>query len=83
MTKADGVLISESIAIEKALQIAKDMPKQKSSTAQDMYQRKPSEIDFLNGYIIRCKVAVEIPTPINQTLYSLLKLMESDYTEKP
>jgi 2-dehydropantoate 2-reductase len=57
------------------------MPGQKSSTAQDMARRKTSEIDHLNGFIVRRGLAHGIATPANQALYALVKLVESSYAE--
>jgi 2-dehydropantoate 2-reductase len=57
------------------------MGSQKSSTAQDMARLKPSEIDHLNGFIVRRGKELGIPTPINQTLYALVKLVESKYPD--
>jgi 2-dehydropantoate 2-reductase len=72
---AEGVSISGNIwAMVQG--IADTMPKQYSSTAQDLARGKRSEIDHLNGFIVRRGRALNITTPANQTLYSLTKLME-------
>lgn len=52
------------------------MPKQYSSTAQDVARGRPSEIDFLNGYLVRKGTELNIPTPVNLTLHSMVKLKE-------
>ena len=39
--------------IDHILKIPTIMPNQMSSTAQDLLRGKPSEIDFLNGHIVR------------------------------
>ena len=57
--------------------IAESMPSQFSSTAQDLARGKRSEIDHLNGYVARAGQALGIATPVNQTLHTLVKLMES------
>jgi 2-dehydropantoate 2-reductase len=57
-------------------QIAMTMATQRSSTAQDLARQKPSEIDYLNGYIVRKGRELNIPTPVNRTLYALVKLLE-------
>lgn len=56
--------------------IIKTMPAQYSSTAQDLMRGKPSEIDYLNGYIVRKGGALGIATPANQVLYTMVKLLE-------
>ena len=52
------------------------MPNQKSSTAQDLARGKPSEIDFLNGHVVRKGAELGIPTPTNQALQVMVKLAE-------
>jgi 2-dehydropantoate 2-reductase len=81
VAKADGVVLSEPEALQTVANIAMAMPGQKSSTAQDMARRKTSEIDHLNGFIVRRGLAHGIATPANQALYALVKLVESSYAE--
>ena len=57
-------------------QIAQSMPGQFSSTAQDLARGKPTEIDHLNGYVVRKGAALGVPTPANRTLVALVKLFE-------
>ena len=57
--------------------IARAMAGQYSSTAQDLMRGKPSEIDHLNGYIVRKGEALGVPTPANRVLHSLVRLLES------
>jgi 2-dehydropantoate 2-reductase len=57
--------------------IAETMPTQYSSTAQDMARGKRSEIDHLNGLIVRRGEALGVPTPANRVLHTLVKLVES------
>lgn len=76
VAKADGVTVSGDVlgAVEK---IAETMPGQYSSTAQDLARGKPSEIDYLNGYIVGKGKELGIATPTNLTLHALTKLQES------
>jgi 2-dehydropantoate 2-reductase len=60
--------------------IAATMAGQFSSTAQDVMRGRRSEIDHLNGYIVRRGKSLAIDTPANQALYSLVKLLESTFT---
>jgi 2-dehydropantoate 2-reductase len=62
---------------EEVLRIARTMPTQFSSTAQDLARHKRSEIDHLNGYVVRRGAALGIPTPLNRTLHIIVKLLES------
>lgn len=69
------------MALEQALQaiaqIARVMPGQLSSTAQDLSRGKATEIDHLNGFIVRRGAELGVPTPVNQALHALVKLAES------
>ncbi|NQE48374.1 2-dehydropantoate 2-reductase [Herbaspirillum rubrisubalbicans] len=73
---AEGVTLTGDVdvAIRK---IIETMPTQFSSTAQDVARGKPSEIDHLNGFIVRRGQAHGISTPVNLTVHALVKLIES------
>jgi len=58
------------------LEIARTMPTQLSSTAQDIARGRHSEIDYLNGHIVRRGRELGVGTPANQALYALVKLIE-------
>jgi 2-dehydropantoate 2-reductase len=60
-------------------QIAITMPGQFSSTAQDLMRGRRGEIDHLNGYIAQKGKSLAIDTPVNQALYSIVKLLESSF----
>ncbi len=78
---ASGVTLSLSSSMEAVAKIAAGMPGQMSSTAQDMARRKPSEIDNLNGTIVRRGAELGVPTPVNRALHALVKLVESGYAK--
>jgi 2-dehydropantoate 2-reductase len=56
--------------------IAESMPSQYSSTAQDLARGKRSEIDYLNGLVVRRGEVLGIATPANRVLWALVKLLE-------
>lgn len=76
VAKASGVRMAPDL-LAKTYQIADAMPTQFSSTAQDLARGKPTEIDHLNGYVVRRGEALGVPTPANRALYALTKLLES------
>ena len=61
--------------------IAQTMPTQLSSTAQDLARGKRSEIDHLNGYVLRQGEALGIATPVNRALHTLVRLLEDEVGE--
>lgn len=58
------------------LGLAQAMATQFSSTAQDLARERPTEIDHLNGFIVRQGEALSIPVPANRALHALVKLVE-------
>ncbi len=72
---ADGVAVACDVYAAVA-SLAGSMPLQKSSTAQDLARSKPTEIDFLNGFIVQRGQALGIATPANRVLWALVKLLE-------
>ena len=72
---ADGVEVVGDV--EQAVrQIAISMPSQFSSTAQDLARGRHSEIDHLNGYVLKRGEALGIATPANRVLHTLVRLIE-------
>lgn len=72
----EGVTVPGNMwaAVER---IAQTMSAQCSSTAQDLARGKRSEIDHLNGHILRKGEARGIATPVNRVLHTIVKLLES------
>jgi len=57
--------------------IAASMPGQVSSTCQDLRRGKPTEIDHLNGFVVREGERLGVPTPLNRALHALVKALEA------
>jgi 2-dehydropantoate 2-reductase len=75
VAQADGVQVpGDARAAVRSL--AGTMPAQYSSTAQDLMRGRPTEIDHLNGYVVRRGAALGVPTPVNRVLHTLVKLVE-------
>jgi len=73
----EDVNISMSEAQAANDSIATTMLTQVSSTAQDLAKGKLTEMDFLNGYIVQLGKKHGIATPYNESVYALIKMMES------
>ena len=83
VAQADGQALALDAALEAMERIATAMPAQFSSTAQDMARGKPSEIDHLNGFVVRRGAELGVATPVNQTLHALVKLVEAGRETPP
>ena len=76
VARADGVQVpGDPYAAVDA--IAVTMPAQFSSTAQDLMRGKPTEIDHINGYVVRRGDALGVPVPLNRLLPSVVRLLET------
>ncbi len=72
---AKGVRLPDNL-VDRAIRLADGMPVTISSTAQDLLRGRRTEIDHLNGYVVRAGEALGIATPVNRTLDALVKLAE-------
>jgi 2-dehydropantoate 2-reductase len=75
VAQAEGVQVAGDVHASVA-KLAASMPSQFSSTAQDLARGKPTEIDYLNGLIVKRGEVLGIATPANRVLWALVKLME-------
>ena len=46
---------------------------------QDVEARRPTEIDYLNGGIVRFGEKHGVPTPLNRAIWSLVKGLEQSW----
>jgi 2-dehydropantoate 2-reductase len=72
---AEGVTLPEGVE-DAVRRIGETMPGQTSSTAQDLARGRRSEIDHLNGLVVRLGEAHGVPTPANRVLHVLVRLVE-------
>jgi 2-dehydropantoate 2-reductase len=75
IARASGVQVRGDLH-ETVRGLAQTMPGQYSSTAQDLARHKKTEIDHLNGFVVRKGEALGVPTPVNRALLALVKLRE-------
>jgi 2-dehydropantoate 2-reductase len=61
------------------LQILSIVGENTCSTLQDLRANNLTEIDYLNGYVCKRGKALNIPTPVNQTLVDLIHAKECTY----
>lgn len=73
---ADGVRLAPDQA-ERCIEAAQAMKGQLSSTAQDIIRGRKTEIDDLNGHVVRRGAAHGIPTPVNAAMTTLVKILET------
>jgi 2-dehydropantoate 2-reductase len=76
VARAEGVSLSEPVVVEAAVRLTEKMTRATSSMAQDIARGRPTEIDSLNGYVVRRGIALGIATPVSEILVAMVKLLE-------
>lgn len=87
----DAVTEAVKVAKRKRIKLIYDDPLSKvesvceatatnvSSMLQDILRQKRTEIDFINGVIVRQGKSIGIATPVNEILVNLVKTVEQSY----
>jgi 2-dehydropantoate 2-reductase len=80
---ASGVSLPGIDYVDMVLRFAEKVGQVFSSTAQDLGRGKRTEIDALNGFVVRRGTELGVPTPVNQSLLALVKLREAQFEDAP
>ena len=83
VARAGGVSLPEMDYVEMVWRFAEKVGHVFSSTAQDLERGKRTEIDALNGVVMRLGADLGVPTPVNQSLLALVKLREAQFERAP
>ncbi|UCG36989.1 MAG: hypothetical protein JSV64_01560, partial [Candidatus Bathyarchaeota archaeon] len=78
VAKADGYYFGED-ALSRFTAYLKKGGAHKPSMLMDVESKRPTEVDFMSGAIVRYGEKYGIPTLVNSTFASLLKTMEHQY----
>jgi 2-dehydropantoate 2-reductase len=81
VAKAKGIDFSEKdLSVNKGkTPINPELYGHLPSTAQDMKNKRETEVEFINGAVYREGLEVGIATPHNEMLYKMIKVIESTY----
>ncbi len=71
-----GITLSFSMLKIQVLTVAKNTRKNSSSMRSDILQRRKTEVDYINGYIINIAKEADIPVPENERLLQQVKALE-------
>jgi len=53
-----------------------------TSMCQDVHNQRPTEIDAINGAVVQEGKRLGVPTPVNETLTHLVRLIQNHYEER-
>ena len=83
VARAAGHVFDQPTMIRRGLEVCGAVGAATSSTQQDIAHDRPTEIDALNGCIVRRGATLGIETPTNRVLWALVKLREQQYLQRP
>lgn len=79
---ADGAAIDLREIVQRTVLIARRTGSNRSSMLQDLDRGRRTEIDAITGAVLKVAARRNIPVPLNQTLYALVKAREGRATNR-
>lgn len=79
--RAQGIAIRED-AVSHVLEVARATAANRSSMGQDVDNQRGTEIDAINGYVVREAERIGLKAPVNKTLTALIKTLQHHYQTK-
>ena len=67
--------------VQSVFQVAEATGKNRSSMGQDVDNRRPTEIQAINGFVVSEAQRLGVKTPVNQTLTALIQTLEHHYLQ--
>ena len=83
VAKARGVSLPFQNPVEAVEAVAQRTGGNLSSMLRDVQRGGPTEIDAINGAVVRLGEQNHVPTPVNHTLWQLVKALESALARWP
>jgi 2-dehydropantoate 2-reductase len=82
LAKRKRIKLNYDDPIQKVESVCKATNANLSSMLQDVLNKKQTEIDFINGAIVRQGKNLGIATPVNEVLTNLIKTIEKSYAKQ-
>ena len=82
VSKAKKIVLTYDDPFEKVLEVCSATAGNIASMLQDVLNKRPTEVDYINGAICKEGEKVGIPTPVNQVLTDLVKTIQASYDER-
>jgi 2-dehydropantoate 2-reductase len=82
VSKGKNISLPYEDPLGRVVQVCRNTAGNVSSMLQDVLNKKETEIDFINGAVVREGKALGIPTPVNRTVTALVKAIQESYFER-
>lgn len=83
VAQAKGVKLPYQDPVSHTMEVARATSRNRSSMLQDVTHRRKTEVEMINGAIVREAQALGIPTPVNKVLTNLVRTLEKSYSRAP
>ncbi|KPL92834.1 2-dehydropantoate 2-reductase [Vibrio splendidus] len=80
--QAEGIVCSFDELEASVKQVIQATAQNNSSMKQDMFYQRKTEIDFINGYLIKTALKHQIDVPVNQKLFAQVKEQENRWNHQ-
>lgn len=81
VVKRKRIKLAYDDPIQKVESVCKATAANVSSMLQDVLRKERTEVDFINGAIVRQAKSLGIPTPVNEAIADMVKTIEEAYEE--
>jgi 2-dehydropantoate 2-reductase len=78
VARANGFPVGDEM-VQRVIGVAKATARNRSSMGQDIDKKQRTEIDAINGAVVRFAEEAGIAAPVNRTLTALIKVLEAQY----
>jgi 2-dehydropantoate 2-reductase len=82
VAQARGIPLSYSEPLTMVYTVAEKTGRNRSSMLQDFDRRRPTEIDFINGAILREAESLGLEAPVNRTVTRLIQALDALHAEE-
>ena len=82
VAEAKGINLPYKEPLSKAIKVCEATKENVASMLQDVLKERITEVEMINGAIVREGDKLGIPTPVNRTLTNLVKAIQETYQER-
>ena len=82
VAEAKNIKLPYPDPFQRVIEVCEATSENIASMLQDVLKEKTTEVDYINGAVVKEGKATGIPTPVNSTLVSLVKTIEETYKKR-
>jgi len=82
IVNAKAIRLPYEDPLKRVIHVCRATADNVASMLQDVLAKKPTEVGFINGAIVKEGKRLRIPTPVNATLTRLVETLQETYDER-